>query len=97
MSKSVPVSDVLVAVANSLLDCQIELDQRARASLVRWEEDGILPTCFAFSSLRLSVPVGTSFLPDADGHRIRLSLDLSSTRARMTLTIGRRPMNMEHP
>lgn len=46
-----------VAGARALAQAQGLLDEQARASMVRWEEDGLPPTAWTWARYRLSFPV----------------------------------------
>jgi hypothetical protein len=46
-----------LAGARALVQAQALLDEQARASMVRWEEDGLPPTAWNWARYRLAFPV----------------------------------------
>jgi hypothetical protein len=47
----------------ALVDAQLELDERGRDSIDRFDHTGIPPTAFALASCRLSCPVTLGVIP----------------------------------
>ena len=46
-----------VAGARALAQAQASLDEQARSSMVRWEEEGLPPTAWTWARYRLAFPV----------------------------------------
>lgn len=87
------VSHFCAASARGLVEAQRLLDEQARASLIRWEEDGLPPTAWTWVRMRLAFPAQFQCWAKA-GPGGRTSLAVASTgRAvgRVALTLRYQP------
>jgi hypothetical protein len=57
ISRAPRLDELLAGTARGLVDAQGALDEAARDSIVRWEEDGLPPTALAFVRCAVEVPV----------------------------------------
>ena len=79
---------VLATIARAAVGAQMALDDAARDSLARWEEDGIPPSGTACSELRLTC--GVSLRPHARRGRLRVA---AGPDAQVSLALRRYPLD----
>lgn len=93
----VALAEFLAASASGFVQAQLALDQAARASLVRWEEEGLPPAAFAWTGFTLGFSVCFQCEPKraaAAGTRLRV-LPNRTPGARLEVTFTRAPAEGE--
>jgi hypothetical protein len=71
----VPLDHLMAACARGMVETQQALDDRARESMDRWEEDGIPPSALALRQCRVQFPTTLTIVPKRSGvERARLHL-----------------------
>jgi hypothetical protein len=53
----VPLAALLARTAAGVVGAQRSLDERARESILRWQDEGIWPAAFAWTRVRVTLPV----------------------------------------
>ena len=59
------MEEFFAAASRGIVESQLELDEQGRDSFDRFDDTGVPPTVFAWSSCRLSCPVAVGLRPKA--------------------------------
>lgn len=87
-STCVPFDHLMAACAQGMVEAQQALDDKARASIERWDEEGIPPSALALRRCRVAFPTTLTVVPRrSDMVRARLHLrPRFEGRARVTVS-----------
>ncbi|WP_292379976.1 hypothetical protein [Methanosarcina sp. UBA289] len=58
---SLPMQNLLAGISRGFVEAQSMLDERARESLIRYQQIGVPPSAFVWSEYRLDFPLALQF------------------------------------